>query len=55
MSSPVIKRTTLYIEETKHYNLKIAAIKEGKKVNEIINDLIDKYLEENKHLLTLKE
>ena len=44
--STSIKKTSLYIDEKKLNSLKIVAINKGLKVNEIINFLIDKYLEE---------
>lgn len=39
-----IKKTSLYIDEDVLKDLKLQALKEDKKVNEVINELIHDYL-----------
>lgn len=43
-----MKAFTVRIEDDKHKKLKIKAINEGKSLQDVINELIDKYLEDKK-------
>lgn len=43
-----MKSFTIRLDDDKHKKLKIKAINEGKSLQVIVNELIDKYLEEKK-------
>ncbi|MFZ2957679.1 MAG: plasmid partition protein ParG [Candidatus Ozemobacteraceae bacterium] len=49
------KKLTLNLPAEKHKRLKIAGVEDGRSITEIIETLVDEYLDSRKHGLSAKE